>query len=214
MIRILLADDHAIIRDGVKQILADTGDLVVGGEAASGAEALKMVAEQDWDLVILDISMPGKSGLEVLKLIRQSKPRVPVLIFTMHPEQQYALRALHAGASGYLTKESDGEVLIAAIRKVASGRIYFTENVAELLVREQMPKAHQLSHTNLSDREFQIFEKLVSGVRLTDIAAELNLSIKTISTHKSRIMQKMKMSNDAELVRYAIAKGLVTIPEG
>ncbi|MCK9379755.1 MAG: response regulator transcription factor [Sulfuritalea sp.] len=213
MIRVLLVDDHAIIRDGIKQILADTGDLVVAGEAASGTEALNLVAEQDWDLVILDISMPGKSGLEVLKLIRQKKPGLPILIFTMHPEQQYALRALHAGANGYLTKESDGEVLIAAIRRVLAGRIYFTENVAELLVRERMPKAHKLSHSNLSDREFQVFEKLVSGVRLTDIASELNLSIKTISTHKSRIMQKMKMSSDAELVRYAVARGLVTIPE-
>jgi len=213
MIRVLLADDHAIIRDGVKQILADTDDLVVAGEAASGAEVLKMVAEQDWDLVILDISMPGKSGLEVLKLIRQNKPRLPILIFTMHPEQQYALRALHAGASGYLTKECDGEVLIAAIRRVTAGHIYFTENVAELLIRERMPKAHQVSHTNLSDREFQVFEKLVSGVSLTAIADELNVSIKTVSTHKSRILQKMNMGNAAELVRYAIAKGLVTIPE-
>jgi two-component system, NarL family, invasion response regulator UvrY len=212
MIRILLADDHAIIRDGVKQILADTDDLVVAGEAASGAEALKMVAEQDWDLVLLDISMPGKSGLEVIKLIRQNKPGLPILIFTMHPEQQYALRALHAGASGYLTKESDSEVLIAAIRKVAAGRISFTDNVAELLVRERMPKAHQELHSGLSDREFQIFEKLVSGVRLTDIANELNLSIKTVSTHKSRLMQKMNLASDAELVRYAIAQGLVTIP--
>jgi DNA-binding NarL/FixJ family response regulator len=213
MIRILLADDHAIIRDGVKQILADTDDLVVAGEAANGAEALKMVARQDWDLVILDISMPGKSGLELIKLIRQAKPGLPILIFTMHPEQQYALRALHAGASGYLTKESDGEVLVAAIRKVTSGHIYFTDNVAELLVRERMPKANQLSHTSLSNREFQVFEKLVSGVRLTDIANELNLSIKTISTHKTRIMQKMKMASEAELVRYAVARGLVAIPK-
>lgn len=213
MIRILLVDDHAIIRDGVKQILADTDDLVVAGEAANGNEALKLVAEQDWDLVILDISMPGKSGLEVIKLIRQAKPGLPILIFTMHPEQQYALRALHAGASGYLTKESDSEVLIAAIRKVTAGHIYFTENVAELLVRERMPKAHVLPHARLSDREFQILEKIVAGVRLTDIASELNLSIKTVSTHKSRIMKKMNIASEAELVLYAIAKGLIAIPE-
>lgn len=213
MIRILLVDDHAIIRDGVKQILADTDDLVVAGEAATGSEALKLVAEQDWDLVILDISMPGKNGLEVIKLIRQTKRGLPVLIFTMHPEQQYALRALHAGASGYLTKESDGEVLVAAIRKVAAGHIYFTDNVAELLVRERMPKGDPLSHVRLSDREFQIFGKIVAGVRLTDIAKELNLSIKTVSTHKSRIMQKMNIASEAELVLYAIAKGLIAVPE-
>ncbi len=212
MIRILLVDDHAIIRDGVKQILADTDDLVVAGEAANGTEALKLVAEQEWSLVILDISMPGRNGLEVIKLIRQSKPRVPILIFTMHPEQQYALRALHAGASGYLTKESDGEVLIAAIRKVLAGHIYFTDNVAELLVRERMPRSQQLSHACLSDRELQIFEKIVAGIRLTDIADELNLSIKTVSTHKSRIMQKMNIASEAELVRYAIAQGLIAMP--
>jgi len=213
MTRVLLADDHAIIRDGVKQILADTDDLVVAGEAANGAEVLKLIAEQHWDLLVLDISMPGKSGLELIKLVRQEKPRLPILIFSMHQEEQYALRALHAGAAGYLTKESDSEVLIAAMRKVAAGGVHVSEKVAQLLARERMPNKDELPHTRLSNREFQIFEKIVAGVRLTDIADELNLSIKTVSTHKSRILQKMGMSSDTELVRYAIAKGLATMPE-
>jgi len=213
MTRVLLADDHAIIRDGVKQILADTDDLVVVGEAANGAAVLKMVAEQQFDVVVLDISMPGKNGLELLKLIRHDRPRLPILIFSMHQEEQYALRALHAGASGYLTKESDGEVLIAAIRKVAGGGVHVSDKVAEMLARERMPTSDDLPHARLSDREFQIFEKIIAGARLTDIAAELNLSIKTVSTHKSRILQKMNMTSDTDLVRYAISKGLLAMPE-
>jgi DNA-binding NarL/FixJ family response regulator len=213
MIRVLLADDHAIIRDGVKQILADTEDLVVAGEAANGTAVLKIVAEQQFDVVVLDISMPGKNGLELIKLIRHDRPRLPILIFSMHQEEQYALRALHAGAAGYLTKESDGEVLIAAIRKVAGGGVHVSEKVAEMLARERMPTMDDLPHARLSDREFQIFEKIIAGDRLTDIAAELNLSIKTVSTHKSRILLKMNMTSDTDLVRYAIAKGLLTMPE-
>lgn len=213
MTRVLLADDHAIIRDGVKQILADTDDLVVAGEAANGTAVLKLVAEQQWDVLVLDISMPGKNGLELIKLVRHERPRLPILIFSMHQEEQYALRALHAGASGYLTKESDGEVLIAAIRKVAAGGVHVSEKVAEMLARERMPAMDDLPHARLSDREFQIFEKIVVGTRLTDIAGELNLSIKTVSTHKSRILQKMHMTSDTELVRYAIAKGLMAMPE-
>jgi len=213
MTRVLLADDHAIIRDGVKQILADTKDLVVSGEAANGDEALKMVAKQEFDLLVLDISMPGKSGMELIKLVSQEKPRLPILIFSMHNEEQYALRALRAGASGYITKESDSEVLVGAMRKVAAGGVYVSDKVAELLARERMQKTDELPHTRLSDREFQIFEKIVAGTRLTDIAAEFNLSIKTVSTHKSRILQKMNLASDTDLVRYAIAKGLMTMPE-
>lgn len=213
MSRVLLADDHAIIRDGVKQLLADTDDLVVSGEAANGTEVLAQVAARDWDLLVLDISMPGKSGLELIKLVKQVKPHLPILIFSMHQEEQYALRALRAGASGYLTKESDSEVLIAAMRKVAAGGVHVSGKVAELLAREHMPRADELPHSRLSDREFQIFEKIVAGVRLTDIADEYNLSIKTVSTHKSRILQKMQMTSDTDLVRYAIAKGLLAMPE-
>jgi two-component system invasion response regulator UvrY len=209
----LLADDHAIIRDGVKEILADTDDLVVAGEAANGNDVLRLVNEQKWDILVLDISMPGKNGLELIKLVRNINPRLPILIFSMHQEEQYALRALHAGASGYLTKESDGEVLVAVIRKVAGGGIHVSEKVAAMLARERMPLIDELPHTRLSDREFQIFEKIIGGSRLTDIANELNLSIKTVSTHKSRILQKMSMASETDLVRYAIAKGLLNPAE-
>jgi two-component system invasion response regulator UvrY len=213
MTKVLLADDHAIIRDGVKEILADTDDLVVAGEAANGNDVLRLVNEQKWDILVLDISMPGKNGLELIKLVRNINPRLPILIFSMHQEEQYALRALHAGASGYLTKESDGEVLVAVIRKVAGGGIHVSEKVAAMLARERMPLIDELPHTRLSDREFQIFEKIIGGSRLTDIANELNLSIKTVSTHKSRILQKMSMASETDLVRYAIAKGLLNPAE-
>lgn len=213
MTRVLLADDHAIIRDGVKQILADTDDLVVAGEAANGAEVLRLIAEQKWDVVVLDISMPGKNGLELVKMIRIDHPRLPILIFSMHQEEQYALRALSAGASGYLTKESDGEVLVAAIRRVATGGMHVSQKLAEMLARDRMPRFEEQPHARLSDREFQIFEKIVRGARLTDIAHELTLSIKTVSTHKSRILQKMGMESESDLIRYAIAKGLLTISE-
>lgn len=213
MTRVLLADDHAIIRDGVKQILADTDDLVVAGEAANGAEVLRLIAEQKWDVVVLDISMPGKNGLELVKMIRIDHPRLPILIFSMHQEEQYALRALNAGASGYLTKESDGEVLIAAIRRVATGGMHVSQKLAEMLARDRMPRFEEQPHARLSDREFQIFEKIVRGARLTDIAHELTLSIKTVSTHKSRILQKMGMESESDLIRYAISKGLLTISE-
>ena len=208
MIRILLADDHAIIRDGIKQNLADTDDLLVVGEAANGTQILKLLAAQDFDLLVLDISMPGRSGLEMIKVIKKEQPHLPILILSMHNEEQYALRALHAGAAGYLTKESDSDVLVAAMRKVAAGGICFSTKVTELLTREHMPQTDALPHTRLSDREFEVFEKIVAGIRLTDIAAELHLSIKTISTHKSRILQKMGMESDAELIRYAISNNL------
>lgn len=213
MTRVLLADDHAIIRDGVKEILADTDDLLVAGEAANGNDVLRLVNEQKWDILVLDISMPGKNGLELIKLVRNINPRLPILIFSMHQEEQYALRALHAGASGYLTKESDGEVLVAVIRKVAGGGIHVSDKVAAMLARERMPISDELPHARLSDREFQVFEKIIGGSRLTDIANELNLSIKTVSTHKSRILQKMNMASESDLIRYAIARGLLNAAE-
>jgi DNA-binding NarL/FixJ family response regulator len=208
----MLADDHAIIRDGIKQILADTADLVVTGEAANGNQIMKLLAEKDFDLLVMDISMPGRSGLEMIKVIKKDRPRLPILILSMHNEDQYALRALHAGAAGYLTKESDSDVLAAAMRKVASGGVYCSDKVTELLAHEHMPHTDDLPHVRLSDREFEIFEKIIAGIRLTDIATELNLSIKTISTHKSRILQKMAMESDAELIRYAISNNLDSSP--
>ena len=208
-IEVLLADDHAIIRDGLKKILADTEDMVVAGEAMNGHAALDLVRERNWGLVVLDLSMPGRSGVELIKLIKTERPQCPVLIFSMHPEEQYAVRALRAGASGYLSKEGDSDLILPALRKVAAGGVYFSARVAELLVSEAAPHAQSLPHTRLSDREYQIFDRIVRGLSLTAIAHELSLSIKTISTHKSHIMSKMEMKNQVDLVRYAISHQLI-----
>lgn len=208
-IEVLLADDHAIIRDGLKKILADTEDMVVAGQAMNGHAALDLVRERNWGLVVLDLSMPGRSGVELIKLIKTERPQCPVLIFSMHPEEQYAVRALRAGASGYLSKEGDSDLILPALRKVAAGGVYFSARVAELLVSEAAPHAQSLPHTRLSDREYQIFDRIVRGLSLTAIAHELSLSIKTVSTHKSHIMSKMEMKNQVDLVRYAISHQLI-----
>jgi DNA-binding NarL/FixJ family response regulator len=206
--RVLLADDHAIIRDGLKQILADTDDLIVAGEAGNGLEAMRQIREKDWDVLVLDISMPGRNGLDLIHMIKDEKPELPILILSMHHEEQYAVRAIHAGASGYLTKESDGDLLVAAIRRVATGGVYISEKVAELMVRGIRPRKELMPHNLLSDREYQVFNMLVMGQGLTEIGVELSLSVKTISTHKTHILQKMNLNNTAELVRYAIAHRL------
>lgn len=205
---VFLADDHAIIRDGLKQILADTDDLAVTGEAASGLEVMQRIREGDWDVLVLDISMPGRSGLELIRMIKDEKPELPILVLSMHQEEQYAVRAFQAGAMGYLTKESDGELLVAAIRRVASGGVFISDKVAELMVRGIHPANKPLPHNLLSDREYQVFNLLVLGRGLTEIGAELSLSVKTISTHKTHILQKMNLANTAELIRYAVAHGL------
>lgn len=206
--KVFLADDHAIIRDGLKQILADTDDLAVTGEAASGLEVMQRIREGDWDVLVLDISMPGRSGLELIHMIKDEKPDLPILVLSMHQEEQYAVRAFQAGAMGYLTKESDGELLVAAIRRVAGGGVYISDKVAELMVRGIRPANKPLPHNLLSDREYQVFNLLVLGRGLTEIGAELSLSVKTISTHKTHILQKMNLANTAELIRYAVAHGL------
>jgi DNA-binding NarL/FixJ family response regulator len=210
-IRVLLADDHTIIRDGLKQILADTDDIVVAGEAANGAEVLQQVRERDWDVVVLDISMPGRSGLDLIKILKSEKPELQILILSMHQEEQYAVRAIHAGAAGYLTKESDSDVLIAAIRRIAGGGVHVSENVTRLMVQGIRPSAEPQPHTRLSDREYQVFNMLVAGLGLTEIGERLSLSVKTISTHKAHILEKMQLANTAELIRYAIAHDLVKI---
>ena len=204
MIEILLADDHAIVRDGLRQIIADTDDLTVAGEAVNGSEVIARVRERNWDVLLLDISMPGKNGLELIKQIKIERPKMPILILSMHDEEQYALRALRAGAAGYLTKDSDARQLLTVIRKVAGGGVYLSPAMAERMARELMPATDALPHTLLSDREYQIFELIVRGHSLTNIAEQLCLSVKTVSTHKSNILQKMNMSNQAELIRYAI----------
>lgn len=207
-IKVLLADDHAIIRDGLKQILADTEDLAVAGEAANGLDLLQLVRDQDWGVLVLDISMPGRSGLELIHMIKDEKPELPILVLSMHHEEQYAVRALQAGALGYLTKESDSELLLAAIRRVAGGGVYISDKVAELMVRGIRPGNVPLPHNLLSDREYQVFNMLITGQGLTEIGNELSLSVKTISTHKTHILKKMGMANTAELIRYAIAHNL------
>ena len=207
-IAVLLADDHAIIRDGLKQILADTDDLVVAGEAANGQEVMQKVREREWGVLLLDISMPGRSGLELLHMIKEERPELPILVLSMHNEEQYAVRAIKAGAHGYLTKESDSELLVTAIRRVAKGGVFISDKVAELMVRGLRPGDKPLPHNLLSDREYQVFNLLVQGRGLSEIGAELSLSVKTISTHKTRILQKMNLANTAELVRYAVAHGL------
>ncbi|MBK7648627.1 MAG: response regulator transcription factor [Betaproteobacteria bacterium] len=206
--QVLLADDHAIIRDGLKQILSDTDDLVVSGEAANGNELMHLVRERNWGVLVLDISMPGRSGLDLIRMVKDEKPTLPILILSMHHEEQYAVRAIHAGASGYLTKESDSEILVAAIRRVAAGGVYISEKVAELMVRGIRPIVETLPHDLLSDREYQVFNMLVKGTGLTEIGLELSLSVKTISTHKTHILQKMNLANTGELIRYAITHGL------
>lgn len=207
-IEVLLADDHAIIRDGLKQILADTDDLVVAGEAANGQEVMHQVRERDWDVLVLDISMPGRNGLELIHMIKEDKPELPILVLSMHHEEQYAVRALKAGAQGYMTKESDADLLVTAIRRVARGGVYISDKVAEMMVRGIRPGDRPLPHNLLSDREYQVFNMLVMGRGLSEIGTELSLSVKTISTHKTRILQKMNLTNSAELVRYAVAHGL------
>ena len=208
-IEVLIADDHAIIRDGLKKILADTDDMVVAGEAMNGAITLEKMLEREWGLVVLDLSMPDRSGIELIKLIKAERPKCPVLIFSMHPEEQYAVRALRAGASGYLSKEGDSDLILPALRKVAGGGVYFSAKVAEILVSEATPHKEALPHLRLSDREFQIFDRIVHGMSMTDIAHELFLSIKTVSTHKSHIMAKMEMTTQVDLVRYALAHQLI-----
>jgi len=209
MIKILIADDHTIVREGLKQIVADVGDMMVADEAGNGQEALQKIREGDYDVILLDISMPGRSGLEVLKDIRAERPKLPVLILSMHSEEQYAVRALRAGASGYLTKASAPDELIGAIRKVSRGRKYVTASLAEKLALELDVDIRKPPHEMLSDREYQVMLMLASGKAVKEIADELCLSVKTISTYRSRILEKMNMKKNAELTLYAIQNSLV-----
>lgn len=208
-IEVLVADDHAIIRDGLKKILADTDDMVVAGEAANGVETLEQIRARDWSVVVLDLSMPGRNGLELIRLIRAERPKLPILVFSMHSEEQFAVRAIRSGASGYLTKETDSDLLLPAIRKVAEGGMYFSQKVVALLAADVSKPAASLPHSRLTDREFDIFMRIVKGVSPADIAADLSLSVKTVSSHKSHIIEKMGLSSQVDLVRYAIEHGLL-----
>lgn len=204
MLRILIADDHTIMREGLKRILDSVEDMKVVGEAANGFETLAQIRKESFDLVLLDLSMPGRSGMDLIRQIKQEAPKLPILVLTMHEEEQYAVRSIRAGAQGYLTKESAGTQLIAAIRKVAAGRPYISIKVAEQLALNILAPNEDFPHKLLSNREFEVFSLLVSGKTLTNIAELLHLSVKTVSTHKTRILQKMNMSSLCEMVQYAI----------
>ena len=209
MIKILIADDHAIVREGLKQIVAETTDIVVADEATSGHEVLKKVWDTEYDVVILDISMPGRGGVDILKQLKGQKPNLPILILSMHPEEQYAVRVLKAGAAGYLTKASAPDELITAIRRVSTGRKYVSSSLAEKLAFDLERDTEKPCHEILSDREYLVMCMIASGKRVQEIAEELCLSVKTISTYRSRVLEKMKMKNNAELMHYAIKQGLV-----
>jgi two-component system invasion response regulator UvrY len=208
MIRVFVADDHAVVRRGVLQILAEAPDMVAAGEASTGREVLQAMREQDYDVLVLDIAMPDGGGLEVLKQLRTLKPDLRVLIISMYPERQYAVRALKAGAAGYLTKESAPDELIGAIRKVARGGKYVTQSLAETLVAALGSELGREPHETLSAREYQVMRLLAAGKTVTDIATELSLSAKTISTYRTRVLEKLDLRNTAEIMRYAFEHGL------
>jgi two-component system invasion response regulator UvrY len=209
MIRVLLADDHVIVRAGLKEILADTGDMTVAGEAGSGPEVLAQVREHDYDVLVLDMSMPGRSGIELIKQLKGEKPKMRILVLSMHSEAQYAVRAVKAGASGYLTKDSAADQLVAAIRRIAAGGAVVSPETAERLALDFDRPADAPPHTLLSDREFQVLCLLVSGKSVSQIASDLSLSVKTVSTHKTHIMEKMSLENQTELIQYAIRHKLL-----
>ncbi len=208
MIRVAIADDHTILREGLRQLLSGAPEVEVVAEAADGDEALALARTGGFDVLLLDLSMPGKSGIELIKHIKGERPRLHVLVLTMHEESQYAVRAIKAGAAGYVTKDRAATELVDALRAVAGGGAHVSANVAQALVLAAMPGASRLPHERLSDREFQVFDLLVRGVSVTDIAERLHLSSKTVSTHKARLMEKLDIDNPAELVRYALRHGL------
>ena len=208
MLRILIADDHPVVRKGLRQIISETPDMIVADEATNGWEVLSKISAGDYDVVLLDITMPGKDGMDVLTQLKYEKPKLAVLMVSMHPEEQFAIRALRAAASGYLTKESAPDELVNAIWKVSAGGRYVTPSLAEKLAF-MVQKVEQLPHETLSDREYQVMRLIASGKTITDIARELSLSVKTISTYRTRVLEKMKMKNNAELTHYAIKNRLV-----
>jgi two-component system invasion response regulator UvrY len=209
MSRILIADDHQIVRAGLKTLLAEYKDLTVAGEAGSGVEAVAMVRESDWDIVLLDISMPDINGVDTLKQIRRAKPDLPVLILSMHPEGQYAVNLLRAGANGYVCKEGAPEQLINAIRTVLKGRRYVSPALGELLASDLSGDTQKPLHSDMSEREFQVFCKLAAGQAVSEIANDLFISVKTVSTYRTRILEKMKMKSNADLTYYAMKNGLI-----
>jgi two-component system invasion response regulator UvrY len=208
MIRLLIADDHAVVREGIKRIIADTNDITVAGEAADGQALLAMATNDAWDVVLMDLAMPGLPGLEVLQEIRNRKPKLPVLVLSMRPEDQYAVRTLMAGASGYINKGTPPDELVTAIRTVADGRRYITPEVAESLASHVDAVSAKLPHESLSNREYQVMCLIAAGKSVGDIAEELLLSVKTVSTYRRRLLDKLRLRHNAEITRYVIEHGL------
>ncbi|HVW26114.1 MAG TPA: response regulator transcription factor [Polyangiaceae bacterium] len=209
MIKVLVADDHAIVRRGLRQILAETPDIVVAGEAETPNDVMQLVSREPWSVVLLDIKLRGGSGLPLVSWLRRERPQLPVLVLTVFPEEQYAVRAIKAGAAGFLTKESAPERLIEAVRKVAAGGRYVSAELAETLASMVAGEATGAPHERLSDREFEVLKMLACGKTVSEVAEELSLSVKTVSTHRTRILKKMNMRTNAELTSYAVRSGLV-----
>jgi DNA-binding NarL/FixJ family response regulator len=209
MIRVAIADDHPVVRKGLIQILSDSEGIEVVGEAANAAELVGLLHRRPCDVVLLDVSMPGRNGIEALKVIREEFPQVKALIISSHPEDQFGVRALKSGAAGYLTKHTAPEVLIEAVQRIAAGRRYITPELAELLASNVVADAEVAPHQLLSDREFQVLKLIAAGKQLSEIAAGLALSPKTVSVYRARLLEKMNLANNAELTRYAIKAGLV-----
>ena len=207
--RILIVDDHAIVREGLKQILSEVNDIVVGGEADCSSLAMQMARKESWDLVLMDISMPDRSGLETLELLRKEHPKIKVLMLSMHRETQYAVRALKSGAAGYLNKQSAPDQLVDAIRLVASGKKYISPEVAQELASQVSGEREGLPHEGLSNREYQTLCMIASGLPVSAIADQLALSVKTISMYRARLLKKMQLKNNSELTHYAIKQGLL-----
>ncbi len=208
MIRVLIVDDHAIVRHGLRRILDDAHGMSVAGEAANGFEALKLMNAEKWDIVLLDISMPEKNGIDTLKQIMDRSKLAKVLILSMYPEDQYAVRLMKAGASGYLTKETAPEQLVDAIRTVMAGKKHISPNLSELLLQECGVDSGKSPHEMLSDREYQVLRLIGSGKKVSEVAETLSLSVKTVSTYRTHILEKMKLRNNAELTYYVMQNGL------
>lgn len=208
MIRVLIVDDHAIVRHGLRRILDEARGIMVGGEAENGNEALRMMRTEEWDIVLLDISMPERNGIDTLKQIMGDNKNAKVLILSMYPEDQHAIRLLKAGASGYLTKQAAPEQLVDAIHKVVAGKKYISPALAELLLMECDSDSDKPPHTLLSDREYQVLRLIGSGKKVSEIAEAMSLSVKTVSTYRAGILEKMKLKNNAELTYYVIQHGL------
>ena len=209
MMRVLIVDDHAILRSGLKELLADAFPGAAFGEASNAPQALEQLKKKEWDVALLDITLPGKNGLDLLKELKVARPKLPVLVLSAHPEDQFAVRALKAGAGGYMNKESAPEELVKAVRKIMAGGRYVSPALAEKLALTVGKDSTRTPHETLSDREYEVMCRIASGKTVTEIAGELSLSAKTISTYRARILEKLAVKNSAEIMRYAIQNGLV-----